>query len=787
MEIKEIDKDSIIRISVRNLIEFVLRSGDIDNRRGTFSDTDVMNEGAKLHRKIQKSMGSEYKAEVALKIQIPYQDIIVEIEGRADGIIDGEVITIDEIKGVRRGIEYIDQPVFLHKAQAMCYAYMYASSNSLDRIRIQLTYGNLETEEIKRFEEEFTIDYLEKWFMEVVDEYYKWAKYLYDNRNLTLMSAKKLKFPYEYRKGQKEVTVNVYKAFNRKINLYVQAPTGIGKTLATIFPAVKAYGEGICNKIFYLTAKTIAGTVAIDSYNILRETGLHMSTVSITAKEKMCVMDETKCNPDYCERAKGHYDRINEALYDILTNETDITREKILEYAIKHRVCPFEMNLDITNFVDGIICDYNYAFDPTARLKRYFGESITGSYIFLVDEAHNLVDRAREMYSAVLHKDKILEVKRIFANKDKRVSGQLEKMNRAMLHYKRQCTNGFSVLYEIEKLIMPVLRFTESFERYIEEQGEFEDKDKAMELYFEAKVFINVFEIMDDNYEMYSEINEDGDFIIKILCINPSVRLCECMTKTVSSIFFSATLLPVNYYKSLITGNIDNYAVYVESPFPKSNRVIAVGNDVTSKYTMRGRELYTRIARYVYEVIEPKKGNYMVFFPSYKMMNDVLEIFREYYDDDSIEIVVQGNSMKEADREEFLEKFIYTPNRYLVGFCVMGGIFSEGIDLKSDRLIGTIIVGTGLPQVCDERELISQYFTERGLNGFDYSYKIPGMNKVLQSAGRVIRTMEDKGVIVLLDNRFLEYSYRQMFPKEWDDVNIVNINNVKEIVEKIWN
>ena len=787
--IKSINKNNTIKISVRNLVEFVLRSGDIDNRKGGISDIDAMNEGSKLHRRIQKRMGSNYQAEVALKVQIPYEDIVIEVDGRADGIIDGDIITIDEIKSIRKGIEYIDEPVFLHKAQAMCYAYMYASKHDNEKIRVRITYGNYETDATKIFEEEFAMDYLKKWFMEVVDEYYKWAKHIHDSKILTMVTAKALEFPYEYRKGQREVAVNVYKAFSRKINLYVQAPTGIGKTLATIFPAVKSFGEGICDKIFYLTAKTIAGSVAKDSYNILRNAGLHISTVTITAKEKMCVKDETKCNPDYCERAKGHFDRINDAIFDVITSETDITREKILEYASKHNVCPFEMNLDISNFCDGIICDYNYAFDPSAKLKRYFGESVNGDYIFLVDEAHNMIDRAREMYSAILYKDKILEVKKIFLDKDKGLVTQLDKMNKAMLHYKRQCLNGFSVLFEIEKLVMPVLRFTERFEKYIEEHGEFDNKDKAMELYFEAKTFINVFEIMDDNYEMYSEIQDDGNFRIKLFCINPSVRLGECLAKNVSTIFFSATLLPVNYYKSLITGEIEDYAVYVESPFPKENRVIAIGDDVTSKYTMRGKILYERIADYINKVLETKMGNYMVFFPSYKMLNDVLEAFSEKYvneNNEDIEVIVQDSSMKEADRERFLSRFEEIKDGALLGFCVMGGIFSEGIDLKKDKLIGTIVVGTGLPQVCNERELISAYFNEREMNGFDYSYKIPGMNKVMQAAGRVIRTMEDKGIILLLDNRFKEYSYRQMFPKEWDDVCYVNVNNVKDVLSKIW-
>ncbi|MDE6208749.1 MAG: ATP-dependent DNA helicase [Lachnospiraceae bacterium] len=748
-----------------------------------------MIQGGKLHRKIQNRMGADYKAEVPLKISVPYEDFEIVVDGRADGIIEGEVITIDEIKSVKRDISYIDEPVFVHKAQAMCYAYIYGNMKELSKLKVQLTYINQDTEEIKRFTEEFTFDYLKKWFMDVVDEYYKWAKYLSDNTKVTVETAKAMEFPYAYRKGQKEVAVGVYKAFMRGVDLFIQAPTGIGKTLSTIFLAVKSYGEGICNKIFYLTAKTIAATVAIDSFNILRENGLKFKSVTVTAKEKMCVMEECKCNPKDCDRAKGHFDRINDAIYDIITNESDITREKILDYSAKHNVCPFEMNLDISDWVDGIICDYNYAFDPHARLKRYFGDSVNGKYIFLVDEAHNLVDRAREMYSAVIVKEDILSVKKIFSNKDKRLSGNLEKLNRGFLHYKRLCTDGFLVLADLEEIIMPLMRFTSNFEKYIEEHSEFEGHDDAMNLYFAAKTFQDVYEILDDNYEIYCSFSDTGEFFIKLMCINPAVRLKECTEKIVSTIFFSATLLPVNYYKMLLTGDTEDYAMYIASPFDKKNRIIAIGSDVTSKYTRRGRNEYEKISLYISEIISKRQGNYMVFFPSYKMMKEVYDIFMEIAvnsRDCNIRTIIQENSMKEADREKFLMEFEDTENGTLVGFCVMGGIFSEGIDLKSDRLIGSIVVGTGLPLVCKERELIAEYFNERGMNGFDYAYKIPGMNKVMQAAGRVIRTDEDKGVIVLLDDRFLENSYRSLFPREWEDAKITNLKKIGYEIEKLW-
>ena len=776
-----------IKISVRNLVEFVLRHGDLDNRHRASMDTDTMAAGAKIHRKIQNQMELDYHAEVPLKVEMPYEKFSIVVEGRADGIIDGDIYTIDEIKGVKRDIEYITEPVLIHKAQAMCYAYIYLVQKDLPSIRVQMTYVNLDTEEIKRFVEEFSATYIKQWFTQVTDEYYKWANYLFENKNLTVSTARNLEFPYKYRSGQKEVAINVYKAARMGVDLFVQAPTGIGKTLSTIFPAVKAMGEDICDKLFYLTAKTITGSVAIETFNILRKSGLCIKSVTITAKDKMCMMEETKCNPDYCSFAKGHYDRINDAIYDLITTESDITREKILEYANKHNVCPFEMNLDVSNWVDAIICDYNYAFDPSVRLKRYFGDTVNGKYMFLVDEAHNLVDRAREMYSQVLVKEDVLETKKVFASKNKRVTASLEKLNRAMLSYKRQCDNGFMILPTVDEMIMPLMRFTQNFEKYTEEHGDFDGKEDVLDFYFCAKNFLTVLDVLDENYEIYGMIGDDGRFFVKLMCINPSIRLKECMGKTISTIFFSATLLPVNYYKKLLTGNIEDYAVYIDSPFDKKNRMIAIGSDVTSKYTRRGPKEYEKIANYILNVVTAKKGNYLVFFPSYKMLQDIYDAACKLGLDTRANIILQENSMKEMDREEFLRSFENEVEETLVGFCVMGGIFSEGIDLKRDMLIGTIIVGTGLPQICKERELISDYFKNEGKNGFDYSYKIPGMNKVLQAAGRVIRTDDDKGVIILLDDRFMERSYMSLFPREWDDVITTDSQNITDLLDKFWN
>lgn len=791
-----------IRISVRNLVEFILRSGDIDNRYGGKREKEAMQLGSKIHRKIQGRMGANYRSEVPLKLKMEYEDFYISVEGRADGIITPEKAgegepeaVIDEIKSMYADVSSLKEPVAVHKAQAMCYGYIYGIQNNLSLIGIRMTYVNIENEEvnedeIKYFNEVFTIEQLETEFMYILNEYYKWAKLVYDHIQLRNKSAKELTFPFEYREGQKTIAVNTYKAIKNGIQLYIQAPTGVGKTMSVIFPTVKSVGEGITDKIFYLTAKTITGTVAHQAYRILRERGLKLKSIAITAKEKICVNEETECNPVKCERAGGHFDRVNEAIFDLITHEDDITREVITEYALRYNVCPFEMCLDVSYFADAIICDYNYAFDPNAKLKRYFAEGTKSDYVFLVDEAHNLIDRAREMYSATLCKENILEAKRILGTRDKRTTGCLERINRNMLEKKRMCGENMYILLETPSdLILQVDRAFSQLEKVLEVYREFEGREKVLQLYFDMSHFLSIYDVLDEKYKTVAQIGDDGNFYIHLMCINPSGNLKACMDMAVSTIMYSGTLLPVNYYKLLLSGDTEDCAIYINSPFSQENRLIVVGNDVSTKYTRRGKTEYERMADYIWKIISAKWGNYMVFFPSYRFMEDVRVIFTGKYGhnikENNINLSCQSQGMTEGEREEFLKLFDNAADNILA-FCIMGGIFSEGIDLANERLIGTIIAGTGFPQVCMDREIIRNYFDEQGMNGFDFAYRYPGMNKVLQAAGRVIRTAGDKGVILLLDDRFLNSEYRGLFPREWNDRKTANLNQIDNIVSKFW-
>lgn len=835
-----------ISLSVRDLVEFVFRSGDIDNRR-TVSPEKAMQEGSRLHRMLQRSMGEGYTAEVLLKYDHIAEKYNVHIEGRADGIIDESnskteepsltanqislnqyltneeypQITIDEIKTVHRKLERIKEPVPVHLAQAKVYAYIYALQNELPFIRVRMTYCNVETEELKYFFEEYSWEEIKEWFDQLMKDYEKWADRNFEWHMLRQSSIEEMRFPFTYREGQKQLVSYVYQTISEKKKLFLEAPTGVGKTISTIFPALKTMGEGKTDRIFYLTARTITRAVAENTLDILRENGLKLKATVITAKEKICVNDKTDCNPDSCKVAKGHFDRVNDAIYEALTGYDKLDRDTISEIAAKYNVCPFEFSLDLCLFSDMIICDYNYVFDPHVYLRRFFSEGGSSGAVFLVDEAHNLVDRGREMYSAELYKEDFLEMKRSIEHamlgltgtsedekrkkrdKKKNVKGlpllpklirNLEKCNKEMLKIKRECENA-KILDEIDTFVGQVESLNTSCMQFLDEEENTGLREELLEFWFKIGHFLLIFERLDENYRIYARMNDENRFLIRLFCVNPGKNLEECVKRGVSGIFFSATLLPIQYFKKLLGGNENDYEAYAKSAFDKNRLGVFIDREVTSKYSKRSDNMYLNIASHIYDAIQVNPGNYIVFSPSFIYMEKLYAGFEKFLiQNDEIECIIQKEKMSEDERESFLSRFMSTKyalsdglnqdlTKSLVGFCVLGGIFSEGIDLREDALIGSIIIGTGMPMVGFEKEVIKEFFGEKG---FDYAYRIPGMNRVLQAAGRVIRTEEDKGIVMLMDERFLDRSYQRMFPREWSGFSVIGGRNITDSLEAFW-
>lgn len=773
--------EGLVKISVRELVEFVLRQGNINASAISSSNRAVL--GTLAHKKIQKSMEANYEAEVRLVHECEIEGIVYVVEGRADGIIKDLVsVTIDEIKTTTTSLDQIDENYnHLHWAQAKCYAYFYAKQNDLPEMQVRLTYYNIDTKEIKNLQRSFFFSELEAFFTQIIQKYNKWIKIYMAWTKERDRSLKLVAFPFEnYREGQRALAVSVYKSIQKGERLYASAPTGIGKTISTLFPSLKAMGEGYGTKIFYLTAKTITRTVAEQAAHLLYNNGAKVKVVTLTAKDKICFMEKTQCNPEYCPYANGHFDRVDDAVYEII-NQSDLwNRGQIEELAKKYQVCPFELSLDLSVWADIVICDYNYIFDPTVGLKRFLDHS---DFIILVDEAHNLVDRAREMYSASLSKRQCLQVKKTLGKQFPTISKELNKINEYMLDLRKDYIEmtGSYISKEAPKKLYTILRkFIGAVDKKLQ-QGQAGDMPKELiDFYFEAFQFNKIYEFFDDHYVTYGETN-GHEVMMKMYCIDPSAAIETVIESAQSVIFFSATLLPIDYYQYMLGGGEDK-AIALPSPFEEKHALKMVATDVATRYRVR-ESSYSKISAYIDAMVKTKVGHYMVFFPSYKYMLDVYEAMAEIQKD--YEVYIQENNMDEEAREAFLQRFVPNPDKTTVNFCVLGGIFSEGIDLTEDRLIGVMIVGVGLPQIGLERDLIKNYFDELGKDGYHYAYTYPGMNKVLQAIGRLVRTEKDRGIILLMDERFTSPFYESLFPPELSQKYYINYRQLPQVTKLI--
>ncbi|WP_274654718.1 ATP-dependent DNA helicase [Paenibacillus humicola] len=779
-----------VQLSVRALVENVYRSGDIE---AGFRSAASLAEGTRTHQQIQKQYGEQDEKEVYVSAEIACEDLLFVIDGRCDGLLQTEEgLTVDEIKSTSGRLPVSMEETYpVHWAQAQCYAYMVAKDRELPGMRIQLTYVQKDLGDSRRFGRTMTFAELERFVRETVARYYPYASMRSRHAARRDASIKELAFPFpSYRAGQRKLAASVYQTIADGRKLFAKAPTGIGKTMSTLYPAVKAVGEGLLQRLFYLTARTTTRAAAEEALALLREGGLHLHAVTITAKEKVCFKDEVRCTGEYCEYAKGYYDRIGEALLDMLGSETGMTRAVIERYARKHRVCPFEFALDAAYAADAVVCDYNYIFDPRVSLKRLFEEQKRQTAL-LVDEAHNLVDRARDMYSAELRKADFLALQRASRSVRPDVYRAAKAVNDYFIGLRKEIAAGgvetaggpfqaggpgaagASVNRELPE---PLIGLLEPLAGAAERQLAAGDADPLLaDVYFACQHFLRTAKLYDERFVTYAE-TERSDVRIKLFCLDPSHLLRQYGKGCRAHILFSATLSPLPYFMDMLGGDEEtDYAVSIPSPFSPEQLDVRI-EQLSTRYRDRERTM-ERVALLLRGMAGRHPGNMLVFFPSYAYMNGVYDRFMELglkQEEQSpaagrggMRTIVQRSNMPEEERDAFLTAFDAGNESTLVGFAVMGGIFSEGIDLAGDRLTGVAIVGVGLPQVGLERNILKDYFDRQGKNGFEYAYVFPGMNKVLQAGGRLIRSERDRGTLLLIDDRYAQPQYARLLPPEW--------------------
>lgn len=766
-----------LKLSVHRVVDTILRSGDIDSR---YVEDTVMQQGAAAHRRLQKDMGDDYRREVPLQLETEAGGVPIRLYGRADGVFtDGEgQLCLEEIKTTTLPLDRLDRQRDWHLGQAKCYAVMLlrTMAEPPETITVQLTYYQLETEEVQRRRFPFTAQELDAFLEDLLTRYGAWIRFEREWAALRDESIAALGFPYPaYRKGQRELAAAVYRTIAAEKRLYAQAPTGIGKTLSTLFPAIKALGEHKADKLFYLTAKTVTRTVAEEAAALLRDKGLRLKSVTLRAKDKTCLCEETVCNPDYCPYARGHYDRVNDALYDLMTHHDGITPAQVEACARAHTVCPYELALDATLRAELVIGDYNHVFDPTVYLRRFFdGEG--GGYVFLIDEAHNLADRVRDMYSASLRKGDFSRLPRTVPDKNRAAAAlrrTARSVNRHLLDTARALGGQKAASRPAADTALNALvaLFCRAAEEWLgqEQNSGHEGFREVLDLYFEARAYQTMADLYNERFTTLLE-TEDGGVTVTQFCLDPSAIIGDKLGLAKAAVLFSATLTPLPYYREVLGGREGDPFIALPSPFDEGRLLLAAHTGISTKYADREAS-YTPVAQALYTATSYKKGNYLAFFPSYRYMDEVYARFTAAHPE--VDTRIQQGHMDEEERAAFLACFDADNANTLVGFCVLGGIFSEGIDLKGDRLIGSIVVGVGLPGISLRQEEIRAYYNRVNGGGYAYAYMFPGMNKVMQAAGRVIRTAADTGLVLLIDSRFGTAAYRALYPAHWSQLHIL--------------
>lgn len=773
-----------LAISVRNLVEFLLMEGDLDTE--TYSGSSRMLEGTRMHQRLQKKRPNEYQKEVSITHEISTTELNLLLRGRIDGVFTEQKI-IEEIKSTTRPLEELDmgQPR-VHWGQACVYACIYCMQNDWPQCIVRLTYGNLDTGKTCSFDREMTLGELEAFFIELIADYQAWALRLARWNTTRTASLRALDFPFcHYRAGQRAMAVAVYRAIADGTNLLAEAPTGIGKTMATLFPALKSMPLFETSRIFYFTARTTGKQLAEQTLALLRKTRMQAKVLTLTAKEKICMNPGAACIGDECPWARGFFDRLRDAVMDCFEAEV-WDRACILHYAEKHQVCPFEFSLTMALWADVIIGDYNYGFDPRVRLKRFFADPVQATRennIFLIDEAHNLLDRSREMFSAEIHKKAILDIRRPLKKSHKKLYALFSRINSDLLVMRKAAEergDDFCSDSLPEELIEHMQTLLKECDAWLAKNIRTPWRNDLRDCYFEILRFLRTSERFGDHYcTLYQRTG--SNITVRLFCLHPAPELTEMLACSRSAVFFSATLSPMHFYAHSYGLGQDVNRMSLPSPFPQSNLLSMIAPTLSTRYKDREKTA-PEIARMIHRFVTAHNGNYLVFFPSYAYLQKITELLPDM---DTVTLLIQQPGMSEEERQTFLDAFTQQQSTSIVGCAVMGGVFGEGIDLAGNRLVGAVIVGVGLPGISFQRDCIRDYYHSQG-SGFDFAYRFPGFTRVLQAVGRVIRTECDRGAVLLIDDRLSSYRYRQLMPAWWHIHTIRKSSQLLSLLQHFW-
>ena len=758
-----------LSLSVHQLVDFLLRAGDIDDR---IYNQETMKLGTLMHGAYQKKQGKEYLSEYYLCESFERERGTIRLDGRADGIIiGGDYPIIDEIKStVQPLLDFYEEQGKWHLGQAECYALMYAHEKGLNKIGIRLTYLSQVKDEKLPMDFVYSIKDLEDKVNGYIDDYLFFQQIRFEAVDKRNESCRRLTFPFKkFRKGQRELAKYVYGVASKGGLLFAEAPTGIGKTMSTLFPSVKSFATTENEKIFYLTAKTTGRFSAYEAMGELYKNGFVGRDSLLVAKAKICLSPGKGCNPDECPYAKGYYSKLKGVIRKALDEWNRFDADYVVELAKKELMCPFELQLDLSLYSDVIICDYNYFYDPLVFLERYFDPlNEQKKYIILTDEAHNLVERGRDMYSAEITTASLKAAKNglrhIKADSIKRALTKIEKRLKDL-------SGGEDGVIDFVEKPQEVLKAMASLKSANQKAQKSEHPpfgDAYKDFFLEVNKFLR---LLDDFYgpgmKIYLE-RYGKNIKLKLACLDAASYLKDNLDRVKGAVVFSATLSPIDYYQDAIIGSHDEPFLLLSSPFDKNNFHLMLAPKVSVRYKDRA-STYQEVYEYLKNFVDAKQGNYFLYFPSYEYLDNI----RPYLDFGDAEVLVQEREMSEFDREEFLSHFVPNPSKTTIGLLILGGAFSEGIDLVSDRLIGVALVGIGLPQIGHDNNLIRDYYDKKEDKGFDYAYRDPGMNKVMQAVGRLIRSESDRGAALLIDDRYMTEEYRSLFRRIWDEYEVV--------------